>query len=77
MYYVQYIDLCTPKLKEFKTKSEAKNFISKFTQEAPNNQDFWIEAFYKGKIDTIFQCDDAWDNSFFREGTSAGVMKHD
>lgn len=66
MYYVEYIDFCTPRRKEFKTKKEALTFINKFNANMPNKDDYWIEAFYRGKIDKIIQADDSWVNSFER-----------
>jgi hypothetical protein len=66
MYYVEYIDFCTPKRKEFKTKKEAQNFINDFNKKMPNKDDYWIDAFYKGKIEKVILADDSWDKHFER-----------
>jgi hypothetical protein len=77
MYYVEFIDFCTPKRKEFKTKTEAMAFVKDFNDRMPNKEDFWIEAIWQGEIKKIIQADEKWDDYFFRKDEKVEFLKHD
>lgn len=53
LYYVRYVDKCSPKTKAFKTKEEAAKFVANFKlkhQSKYDEDDYWIDLVFKGDI---------------------------
>jgi hypothetical protein len=51
MYLLHYVEGCTPKLKEFKTKKALSAFIKKFKVDTEDN---WLDYVIKGKVTEIY-----------------------
>lgn len=77
MYYVEYIEFCSPKRAEFRTKKEAMEFVKDFNARMPHGEDFWIEAVWQGEIKKIIKADQKWEDGFFRKDEKVEFMRHD
>lgn len=49
-YYLQYIEGCTQKVKEFKSKEELYKFAAEFGANSYDNPDNWIDLAFEGDI---------------------------
>lgn len=54
MYYVYYVERCTPSLKAFKTKKARTEFINEFQKNSDGDQDNWIDFTFTGNIDETY-----------------------
>lgn len=53
MFYVRYVEKCSPKTKRFNTKEEATKFVANFKLKHQNKydeEDNWIDLVFKGEI---------------------------
>lgn len=52
MYYVKYVEGCTPKVKGFYYKDDASKFVANFMLKYQfiNTDDNWIECVFNGEI---------------------------
>jgi hypothetical protein len=51
MYFVRYVQGCSPEIKQFKTKEQAAKFVANFMlkYQFGNTDDNWIDCVYEGK----------------------------
>jgi len=53
MFYVRYVEGCSPSMREFSTKEDAAKFVANFKlkyQGKFNEDDSWIEVVFEGKL---------------------------
>ena len=49
-HFVIYTEVCSPKIKKFRTHRQAKSWIFEFLKENQGNPDAWISIWFKGEV---------------------------
>lgn len=50
MYFVHYVEDCTPKLKSFTSKQKMESFLKSFSKKEDHENGYWIDFSFHGKV---------------------------